>query len=310
MNKFRANTLRLLSMLIIPMLIIVGFSESAAAQQSVKKGLRNVNGTSLYYEVKGKGFPLVLISGGGLMDSRAWDEQFENFSKHFKVIRYDIRGIGKSARPQQTFSHSQDLYALLKSLKVRKAHLIGLSFGGGLALDFALDHPDMVDHTILAASGTSTDAKGEANLQGLAWLSSVAKKDGIAKMSQLVSETPTFIAKDNLAAQEKIRQNYFDNRDIFESDFPLVSLWQPTKPAAANRLGGIRGPVLIMMAENDIPAYKEITEKLAKGLGSARKIVIPGAAHAVNLDKPKEFDDAVLAFLRKKSLRDRTRARD
>ncbi len=299
MNEFQARTLRILSMLIIPMLNIV-LSESAAAQQSVKKELRNVNGASLYYEVKGKGFPLVLISGGGLMDSRAWDEQFETFSKHYKVIRYDIRGIGKSARPQQSFSHSQDLHALLKSLKVRKAHVIGLSFGGGIALDFALDHPDMVDHMILAASGTSTDAKGESNLQGLAWLSSIAKKDGIAKMVQLVSETSTFISKDNLAAQEKIRQNYLDNRDIFESDFPLVSFWQPTKPAAADRLGEVRGPVLILIAENDIPAYKEITDKLAKGLASARKIVIPGAAHAINLDKPKEFDDAVLEFLRKK----------
>ena len=286
-------------MLILPMMIIA-LSETASAQRSVKKGFRNVNGANLYYEMKGKGFPLVLVSGGGLMDSRAWDEQFETFSKHYKVIRYDIRGIGKSARPQQSFSHSQDLNALLQLLKVRKAHVIGLSFGGSIALDFALDHPEMVDHLILAASGTSTDSKGEGNLQGLAWLSSIVKKDGIAKMVGLVSETSTFISKDNVAAQEKIRQNYLDNHDIFESDFPLVSLWQPTKPAAADRLGEILGPVLIMMAENDIPVYKEITEKLAQGLAKAKKMVIPGAAHAINLDKPKEFDEAVLAFLREK----------
>ena len=296
MTEFQANTLRIVSLVLLPTLMIA-FSESPASAQLVKKGLRNVNGASLYYEVKGKGFPLVLISGGGLMDNRAWDKQFETFSKHYKVIRYDIRGIGKSSRPQGSFSHSHDLQALLKFLKVRKAHVVGLSFGGGIALDFALDYPEMVDHMVLAASGTSTDAKGEANLQGLAWLSSIAKKDGIAKMTELVSQTPTFIAKENLAAQETIRRNYLDNHDVFESDFPLVTLWQPTKPAAANRLEEIRGPVLIMIAEHDIPAYKEITDRLAQGLSRARKIVIPGAAHAINLDKPKEFDDAVLAFL-------------
>jgi len=78
----------------------------------MKQGMARVNGTSLYYEIRGKGFPVVLISGGGMLDRRGWDEQFEALAKSYKVIRYDIRGIGKSARPQQAFSHSHDLYAL------------------------------------------------------------------------------------------------------------------------------------------------------------------------------------------------------
>ena len=295
MDRFPFNK-RLL--LILAILVIAGFNQTVIGKEFLKTGIAKVNGASLYYEMKGQGFPLVLVSGGGLMDNRAWDQQFEHFSMHYKVIRYDIRGIGKSTRPTQKFSHSQDLYALLNLLKIKKAHVIGLSFGGSIALDFALDHPDMVDHLVLAASGTSTDSKGAANLQGLNWLSSIAKKDGIAKMVELVSNSPTFISKDNLAAQQKIRQNYLDNHDIFESDFPLVSLWEPTTPSAADRLGEIRTPVLIMMAENDIPVYKAITDTMAKGLTRARTIVIPGAAHAINLDKPREFDDAVLAFLK------------
>ena len=294
MNQFPFNKRTLL---ILGTLLIAGLSQTVPAAKSVKTGTAKVNGASLYYEVKGRGFPLVLVSGGGLMDSRAWDQQFEHFSMHYRVIRYDVRGIGKSTRPGQKFSHGQDLFALLNLLKVKKAHVIGLSFGGSIALDFALDHPDMVDHLVLVASGTSTDSKGAANLQGLAWLSSIAKKDGIAKMVELVSNTPSFISKDNLAAQEKIRKNYLDNHDIFENDFPLVNLWEPTAPSAAGRLSEIRVPVLIMMAENDIPAYKEITDRMAGGMKQAKIIVIPGAAHAINLDKPREFDDAVLAFL-------------
>src|ERR1044071_390009 len=94
----------------------------------MKEELAEVNGTRLYYEVAGEGFPLVLISGGGTLDRRAWDDQFEVFAKSYEVIRYDIRGIGKSARPRAAFSHSRDLYELLKFLKVKRAHVVGLSF--------------------------------------------------------------------------------------------------------------------------------------------------------------------------------------
>jgi pimeloyl-ACP methyl ester carboxylesterase len=85
----------------------------------MKKGMANINGASLYYEMMGKGFPLVFISGGGILDRRCWDEQFETFSKDYQVIRYDVRGIGKSARPRETFSHSRDLYGFLRFLKVK-----------------------------------------------------------------------------------------------------------------------------------------------------------------------------------------------
>jgi pimeloyl-ACP methyl ester carboxylesterase len=289
---FQANTCRLLSMLIL----FADFNQARGAEP-MKKGMARVNGTSLYYEVRGKGTPLVLVSGGGLLDRRAWDDQFETFSKSHKVIRYDIRGIGKSARPLAPFSHSRDLYTLLKFLKVKRAHIVALSFGGGIAVDFVLDHPEMVDHLILAATGTSSDAKGEANMQSVAALAELAKKEGLPRVVQLILDTPSFISKENSAAQEKIRQIYLDNRDVFESDFPLVRLWQPTTPPASERLSEIRSLALVMIAENDSPGYKVITEKLASGISGAKKVVIAGAAHAINLDRPEEFNRAVLEFL-------------
>src|SRR5262245_10412868 len=102
--------------------------------QGVMLGTAHVNGTSLYYDTKGRGFPLVLISGGGILDRRGWDDQFDVFSKYYRVIRYDVRGIGKSARPEGPFSHSRDLYALLTLLKVKRAHVVGLSVGAAIAV--------------------------------------------------------------------------------------------------------------------------------------------------------------------------------
>ena len=265
----------------------------------MKKGLAEVNGTSLYYEVAGKGFPLVLISGGGTLDRRAWDDQFEEFARHYRVIRYDIRGIGKSARPREAFSHSRDLYALLRFLGVRKAHLVGLSFSGAIAIDFALEHPAMVSHLILAATGTSTDAKSRANLDGVLALSAMAKQDGVERAIEFIAGLPFFISQENLAARARLRRIYLDNRDLFENEFPLVRLWQPADPPAAGRLHEIRAPALILAAENDHPAYREITDKLAAGIGGARQIVIPGATHLMHMDKPRDFNRAVLDFLGK-----------
>lgn len=266
----------------------------------MKQGMAQVNGTSLYYETAGKGFPLVLLSGGGTLDRRAWDNQFESFAKHYQVIRYDIRGIGKSERPSKPFSHSRDLYALLKFLKVKKTHVIGLSFSGAIAIDFALEHPEMVDHLILAATGTSSDAKSKANVDSILALTAMAKKEGFPRMVQFLLDLPFFISQENRAAQEKIRQIYLDNRDMFEAGFPLVVLWQPTQPPASERLSEIRARVLLIEAENDHPAYKEITGQLRAGIKGAKNVLIPGGAHLLHLDKPKEFNQAVLEFLSKK----------
>jgi pimeloyl-ACP methyl ester carboxylesterase len=282
--------MKLREIFFVPLLIIL--CSTVALPQ---KGFAKVNGTSLYYEMKGKGPALVLISGGGLMDRRAWDEQFDVFSKRFKVIRYDIRGIGKSARPTAPFSHSDDLFALLKLLKIKKTHVIGLSFGGGLAIDFALDHPEMVDRIVVAASGTSTDAKSDANLQGLGMLAGIAKKDGIAKMTELVLTNTWFISSDQ-ESHRRIAEIYSDNHDVFESNFPLIHLWQPTTPPASDRLQTIQAPTLVLIAEKDNPAYKSISEKLTR-IPYAKTVVIAGSGHVINLDKPKEFNDVVLQFL-------------
>src|SRR5215510_14412598 len=87
------------------------------AQQSQSNGLAEVNGTKLYYEVKGKG-PAVVLIHGGLVDSRLWDDQMVPLSKHYRVVRYDLRAFGKSASTTEPFSHIEDLRALLDFLKI------------------------------------------------------------------------------------------------------------------------------------------------------------------------------------------------
>lgn len=286
----------LVSVIIFVVVMAITNQESSAAPR-VNQGTAKVNGTSLFYEIKGKGFPIVFISGGGILDRRGWDEQFETFAKHYRVVRYDVRGIGKSARPKGSFSHSQDLYALLTFLKIRRAHVVGLSVGGAIAIDFAIEHPEVVDHLILAASGLSSDAKSEANLQSLAAMVDLVKTTGIERVIQLTLDAPFVLSKENAAGREKVRQIYLDNKDVFESGFPLYVLWQPIQPPPENRLATIRARVLVR-GDSDSPAYATMTDKISQGIPRSVTVMIPGGTHFLNLEKPAEFNQAVLNFLK------------
>lgn len=263
----------------------------------MKHGVLNVNEANLYYEIKGDGSPIVFISGGGVMDRRCWDDQFESFARYNKVIRYDIRGLGKSSRPTEQFSHSDDLYALLKSLEITKAHIVGLSAGGAIAIDFTLEHPEMVDRLILAASGLSDDATAEANMKSLSTLASVTKAKGIEFVTQAILEAGFLISKENVVARERIATIYMENRDVFESGFPVYSLWRAALPPASERISEIRAETLIIKGDEDNPAYAALTDKISKGIKGAKTIVIPGGTHFINLEKPDEFNRAVSEFL-------------
>jgi 3-oxoadipate enol-lactonase len=278
--------------------IVLGSIIVASPSASAAGSVAHVNGTTLYYEIKGRGFPVVFVSGGGILDRRCWDYQFETFARHYRVMRYDVRGIGRSARPNGPFSHSQDLYALMTSLRITRAHIVALSVGGAIAIDFALEHAEMVDHLVLAAPGLSDDAKADANMEALSPLTTTARRDGIDRVIDMTLDAPFVITKSNAEARNKIRRIYRDNRDVFESEFPIYKLWQPTRPAASRRLAAIHTPVLIIRGDNDHPSYKAMTDRIATGIRATRTEIIEGGTHFINLDKPDAFNRAALAFLR------------
>src|ERR1700680_2944693 len=119
---------------------------------NVTTGIAAVNGTHLYYEMAGNGPPVVLIHGHGL-DTRMWDEQFEAFAHRYRVIRYDVRGFGRSEIPSATaFSDADDLRSLLEHVGAQTAHVIGLSMGGRIALHYALEYPAATRSLLLVDS--------------------------------------------------------------------------------------------------------------------------------------------------------------
>ena len=262
----------------------------------VNSGFAKVNDTKLYYEIMGEGHPLVLIHGG-LMDRRMWDDQFNLFAKDYKVIRYDIRGYEKSQDPKDRFSHVEDLFHLLKFLNIDKAYILGLSLGGMIAIDFTLEHPDIVDALIPAASALNGYPYADAEKFESKFLAifKAAKEEGLDVAIELLMELPFFVpVKHDIRTVRKMRTLIKENFKTWSKDQEFY-IWP--SPPAIQILSDIKVPTLVVVGDHDVTDILGIADTLISKIVGARKVVINGAGHHVNMEKPKEFDRAVTDFL-------------
>ncbi|MDQ3181876.1 MAG: alpha/beta hydrolase [Acidobacteriota bacterium] len=281
-------------------IIIVSFllavSSVSLAQQSVKNGFVKTSGGKLYYEVAGKGEESLVMIHGGQMDRRIWDEQFALFAKNYKVIRYDVRGYGKTGAPAKVYSNVGELAELLRFLKVEKAYLMGLSLGGGISIDYALEHPEAVKGLILSAPGLS-GYKYEQNEYGII---EAARDEGEAKATELWLKNPYMAtAMENPAIENRIRRLCLENAFNWLTN-PFLE--RPIKPPAIGRLAEIKVPILLIIGDKDVPDMQKIADKITADVKDVRKEVLAGAGHIANMEKPDEFNRLVLGFLKDRKI--------
>jgi pimeloyl-ACP methyl ester carboxylesterase len=258
--------------------------------------LANVNNTSLYYELSGpqSGHHLVLIHGASL-DTRMWDPQVEAFSRHYRVLRYDIRGYGRSVPPDPhaPFRHHDDLHALLDHLSIFQAHILGLSLGAAIALEFAFAHSPYVTSLVLAAPV----------LWGHQWSESVDTSNiweaghtrGIEAARALWLAHPLFASalRNPLAAAPLTRIVGDYSGWHWANDDPGLL----PDPLAITALESITMPTLIIVGEHDLPDYRAISQTLSSRLPNCTLITLPNAGHMSNMEAPASFNTSVLTFL-------------
>jgi pimeloyl-ACP methyl ester carboxylesterase len=260
--------------------------------------IASVNGASLAYDMSGNGPAVVFVGGGGSLDRRMWEEQAAALSDRCRIVRYDIRGIGGSSRADAPFSHSEDLHALLAHLGLGPAFIVGLSFGAGIAIDLALDHPDHVKGLILVAPGLSNEK--DDNLKPALEAAGFARTNGMAALAEAMVSIPAVLTSASAAVRERVKALYVDNADVFESDFAMVRYWQPTWPPAADRISSIDKATLVVIGDHDSEQVHATAHKLAGAISHARCVVIEGAGHLVSLDAPDAFTSAVVDFVASK----------
>jgi pimeloyl-ACP methyl ester carboxylesterase len=261
-------------------------------------GQIEVLGGRLFYESAGEGEAVVLIHPG-LWDSRTWDPQMAPLIEAgYRVIRYDLRGYGRSSRPEAApYSHVRDLAALLDALGVTRTALVGCSLGGTVAIDFTLEHPERVWALVPVASGLNgfeaLDEEEDWWEQRAGPIEAAIEAGDLERAEDLRLEIWAPLGVEDEAGA-KIRQIAFDNLHEITMD---ESSLEELDPPAARRLGEIDVPTLVMIAEHDPPFGHRIGDLIARGILGARKITIEGADHVVNLRRPEAFDRELLPFL-------------
>jgi pimeloyl-ACP methyl ester carboxylesterase len=277
----------------VVMVCMAGLWAQAA---KAEKGFAPIGDTRLYYETAGKG-PVVVLIHGGLVDSRLWDDQFYEFARKFRVVRYDLRGYGRSDFPTAPFSHVDDLAALLKFLKIKKASLVGLSVGGNVALDMAISHPDVVDKLVLAGSGLRGNNL-PPNKENAAVYKAAEEKGMEMAINMWLQNTIFATAKNDPVFEKRMRTMLADNYRYWgPTPEPIPETW--AKPPTAQRLGEIKKPTLIIVSEKDAPTLLGIADILKAKIAGSKKVVFPNVSHHLNMEIPAQFNKAVMQFLSK-----------
>jgi pimeloyl-ACP methyl ester carboxylesterase len=263
----------------------------------VSCGYAEVPGGRLWYEREGSGDAVVLIHGNA-GDRRHWEHGLSQLVRSHQVIRYDVRGYGRSTVPVegQEYADHEDLRALLDELGIAKAHLTGWSMGCGIAVDFALAYPKRTASLVAVGpwvSGYKSPAADQlfAGFRAVAAAASRGREAAVAAWM----DAPFFASTvcQSSAGEEFARIAADYSWWAFSHRSPQRSL----DPPAAGRLGSIRAPTLILTAEHDIPACREIAALLARQVPTSRLVDMPATGHLLHMEDPEGFGRVVAEFL-------------
>lgn len=255
-----------------------------------------VGSTRVAFDVTGSGHPLVLIHSG-LGNRSLFDEQVTDFSLEFQIIRIDLRGYGDSVRTPEPYRSAEDVLAVVDSLDIDKFHILGVSMGAQVAIDVAVIASERVTALVAVSARCGTAASEDLKaaweevdrLQEEEGIPAAVEKeakmwvDGFGRSAESVdAELRARISELNGALFERI------DSDDQEMDID---------PPAAERLGSIIAPTLIVWGEHDFPVYLEAGINLAEAIPAATSIEIADSAHLPNNEQPDVFNKVVLDFL-------------
>ncbi|HEY8003356.1 MAG TPA: alpha/beta hydrolase [Phenylobacterium sp.] len=258
--------------------------------------MADVDGGKIHYETCGRGPQAIVLIHDGVVNSASFDDMWPILCRDFRVVRYDRRGYGRSPAAKAPYSPQDDLAAVMAAAKLDRASLVGFSFGGGLAVSYAILHPEQVERLVIAGAAINgfrpspsfgkhisrmmlpmiigdMDAVA-ANAAKSGWVMAPDHPEAVAKATALMKAYP-----------QDLRHQMRDPIKPWPSDLP--------------RMPGLQVPTLIMTGDHDI-ADNQATSGAAQALiPGSRRIVIDDAGHLMQLEHPKEIAELIADFVRK-----------
>ncbi len=275
--------------------ILLTFLLTACSTKTMIKNLEQEDQNPIAYQVSGKGFPLVLIHAGGL-DQQMWEQQVKTFSKNYKVITYDVRGHGKSQNTQDQLLEIEDLKAVLAKVGVTQFHLVGLSFGAIIALDYVINEPGKVQKLVLASPGLVGFQEKNAEFLGI--MSKYVAAIQAGKTEEVVDYLVRLNALGTKTELPQALDSYVQtsvSQYVKQANHLRIPKLKTLDPLS--QLQSLSLPALVLYGERDFDFIKANAKVLDEKLPQSQLQGIPDAAHLINMEQAALFNEKVLAFL-------------
>jgi pimeloyl-ACP methyl ester carboxylesterase len=249
----------------------------------------------LVVESAGAGEPPLLLLHGLAGDRSLWDDVWRDLKVGRRAIRYDLRGFGGStALDERPFRHSGDLEALLDALEIGRCDLAGVSLGGSVALNFALDHPERVRKLVLISPGiTAWEWSDEWRARWRA-IVDVAQSGDMDGARELWLSDPLFATTRALpeAAAKLRRVTWAYSGEVWsKGDREAEAL------PDLDRLPFLAVPTLLLTGAADLADFRLIADLISTAAPGVRRVDIEGAGHLLNLERPAEVSARIHEFL-------------
>ena len=267
----------------------------------------NVNGLSYHFTERGNGDPVLLLHGF-TGSGENWHTFTERLSEQYRVIAVDLPGHGHTDSPVDGSRYTMrntttDLLILLDHLEATPAHWLGYSMGGRLALHTALHYPESVRSLVLesASPGLRDDVERDARRNRDNMLAERIEKEGIPAFVDQWERLPLFATQKSLPPE--IRSNLREQR-LHNTAQGLANslrgMGTGAQPSLWDTLHRLQMPTLLITGKLD-DKFTAINRQMAKLIPDSRLSIIPGAGHTVHLERPAEFAEKVMQFLKERS---------
>lgn len=264
--------------------------------------LAQVNDAELYYEIHGDGEPLVLIPGFGA-GMWIWFKQVEELAKHFRVITFDPRGIARSNGGSEFSSMrrlAEDVEALLGALEVERAHIVGASFGGFVAQEFALAYPEKTITLALCCTSYGGSGHVPPSAETLAAIASTKGLNTAERVREnlLLAFSPEYVTAEREEIERVIalREANYVPEQVY-----LYQLQAAVAFDASARVQEIEARTLVITGDADIIVPAQNSLNLAARIPRAELRVIEGGSHTFFIEKADEFNRALFEFIAKET---------
>jgi len=274
-------------------------AQCRCGNDGVSMSLRKFGDIRLYYESSGQGEPVLLIHGLG-SSTRDWEYQVPAFTKDYRVLVPDLRGHGKSDKPPGPYSmplFARDIAALIRSQDIPPVHVIGLSLGGFVAFQLAVDHPELVRSLVVvnSAAGMPRDKFRDRLLVARSILLRrlIVRLFGMRALGRFLGGK-LFQRPDQMDLKRTFIERCAENqRNAYLASLASISGW-----GIEDQLGSISCRTCVISGEHDFIPFT-LKESYTAKLPNAELIVIPGSGHFTPVDDPVQFNQVVMSFLAK-----------